>query len=172
MLQHLHLQSSGITHMEQKKFQSHAHTWQAFVQQSIRTIAEESGIDAEFDDGLNIKEVTTQAFSLLGEDGIIRASEKHACDECTQKRKDTSDVVFNNPAAVVGVDATDDDIPALEVAPEEMDIDAPQMPLNDEMDTDDIPNVRMVVLDGIVMGPQVNNFRIFLLSSFFLQYFI
>ena len=26
------------------------------------------------DDGLNIKEVTTQAFSLLGEDGIIRAS--------------------------------------------------------------------------------------------------
>ena len=90
----------------------------------------------------------------------------------TQKRKDTSDVVFNNPAAVVGVDATDDDIPALEVAPEEMDIDAPQMPLNDDMDTDDNPNVRMVVLDGIVMGPQVNNFRIFLLSSFFLQYFI
>ena len=148
-----------------------AHAWQAFVQQSVCTIAEESGIDAEFDDGLNIKEVTTQAFSLLGEDGIIRASEKHACDECTQKHKATSDVVFNNPAAVVGVDATDDDIPALEVAPEEMDIDAPQMPLNDEMDTDDIPNVRMVVLDGIVMGPQVNNFRIFLLSSFFLQFF-
>ena len=107
----------------------------------------------------------------MGEDGIIRASEKHACDECTQKHKATSDVVFNNPAAVVGVDATDDDIPALEVAPEEMDIDAPQMPLNDEMDTDDIPNVRMVVLDGIVMGPQVSNFRIFLLSSFFLQFF-
>ena len=103
----------------------------------------------------------------MGEDGIIRASEKHACDECTQKHKDTSDVVFNNPAAVVGVDATDDDIPALEVAPEEMDIDAPQVPLNDEMDTDDIPNIRMVVLDGIVMGPQVNNFRFFLLSSFF-----
>jgi len=75
------------------------------------------GIDAEFDDGLNIKEVTTQAFSLLGEDGIIRASEGHACAECTQKHKDMSDVVFNNPAAVVGVDATDDDIPALAEAP-------------------------------------------------------
>ena len=50
----------------------------------VRTIAEESGIDAEFDDGLNIKEVTTQAFSPLGEDGIIRASEDHACNECTQ----------------------------------------------------------------------------------------
>jgi len=80
-----------------------SHVWQAFVQQSVRTIAEESGIDAEFDDALNIKEVTTQAFSLLGEDGIIRASEDHAYKECTQKCKDTSDVVFNNPAAVVGV---------------------------------------------------------------------
>ena len=59
---------------------SQAHVWQAFVQQSVRIIAEESGIDAELDDGLNIKEVTTQAFSLLGEDGIIRASEGHACD--------------------------------------------------------------------------------------------
>jgi len=39
-------------------------------------------------------------------------------------------------------------------------------PLDDEMDTDDIPNIRMVVLDGIVMGPQVNNFRLFLLSLF------
>lgn len=102
----------------------------------------------------------------MGEDGIIRASEEHACDECTQKHKDTSDVVFNNPAAVVGVDATDDDIPALETAPEEMEIDTPQVPSDDEMDTDDIPNIRMVVLDGIVMGPQVNNFRLFLLSSF------
>ena len=133
-----------------------AHVWQAFVQQSVRTIAEESGIDAEFDDGLNIKEVTTQAFSLLGEDGIIRASEDHACNECTQKRKDTSDIVFNNPAAVVGVDATDEDIPALAEPPEDMEVDAPQVPSDDDMDTDDIPNIKMVVLDGIVMGPQVN----------------
>jgi len=102
----------------------------------------------------------------LGEDGIIRASEKHACDECTQKHKDTSDVVFNDPAAVVGINATDDDIPALEAAPEEMEIDAPQVPSDDEMDTDDNPNIRMVVLDGIVMGPQVNNVRFFLLSLF------
>ena len=36
--------------------------WQAFVQQSVRTIAQECEIDAEFDDGLNIKEVTTQAW--------------------------------------------------------------------------------------------------------------
>ncbi|EDR13461.1 uncharacterized protein LACBIDRAFT_322419 [Laccaria bicolor S238N-H82] len=55
---------------------------------------------------------------------------------------------------LLGVDATDDDIPALEGAPEGMDIDAPQVPSDDEMDTDDIPNIRVVVLDGIVMGPQ------------------
>ncbi|KIJ93116.1 hypothetical protein K443DRAFT_13109 [Laccaria amethystina LaAM-08-1] len=69
-------------------------------------------------------------------------------------RHNATDVVFNNPAAVVGVDATDDDIPPLEAAPEQMEIDAPAVPSDDEMDTDDIPNIRMVVLDGIVMGPQ------------------
>jgi hypothetical protein len=161
MLLHLHLQSTGIIQMEPKKFQlcTCAHVWQAFVKQCVHTIAEESGIDAEFDDGLNIKEVTAQAFSFLGEDGIIRASENHACDECTQKCRDTSDVVFNNSAAVVGVDATDDDIPPLEAAPEKMEIDAA-----DEMDTD------VVVLDGIVMGPQLNNFRFFLLRLFVLVF--
>ena len=66
-------------------------------------------------------------------------------------------MVFNNPAAVVGVDATDDDISALAAAPEEMEVDAPQVPSDDDMDTDDIPNIKMVVLDGIVMGPQVND---------------
>jgi len=38
-----------------------------------------------------------------------------------------------------------------------MEVDAPQATSDDEMDTDDIPNIKMVVLDGIVMGPQVND---------------
>ena len=135
-----------------------AQIWQAFVQQSVRTIAEESGIDVEFDDGLNIKEVTTQAFSLLGENGIIRAADGHACGECTQKHKDTSDVVFNDPAAVVGVDATDDNIPAMAAPPEAMEVDIPPVTSDDEMDVDTAPNIKMVVLDGVVMGPQVNYF--------------
>lgn len=133
--------------------------WQAFVQQSVRTIAEECGIDAEFDDGLNIKEVTTQAYSLLGENGIIRAADQHACAECTQEYKKTSDVVFDDPAAVVGMDATDDNIPAMASNIEEVQVNLPQIPVtaDDEMDVDDIPNIKMVVLDGVVMGPQVNN---------------
>ena len=133
--------------------------WQAFVQQSVRTIAKECGIDAEFDDGLNIKEVTTQAYSLLGENGIIRAADQHACGECTQEYKKTSDVVFDDPAAVVGMDATDDNIPAMTLNHEEVQVDLPQIPVNadDEMDVDAIRNIKMVVLDGVVMGPQVNN---------------
>ena len=135
-----------------------AHIWQAFVQQSVRTIAEESHIDVEFDDGLNIKEVTTQAFALLGENGIIRAADEHACAECTQKRKDTSDIVFDNPAAVVGVDATDDNIPDLVAPPQARRVNIPQANPDDEMDVDTAQHIKMVVLDGIVMGPQVNDF--------------
>ena len=68
--------------------------WQAFVQPSVCTIAQECEIDVEFDDGLNIKEVTTQAYSLLGENGIIRAADQHACAEYTQEYKKTSDVIL------------------------------------------------------------------------------
>ena len=138
-----------------------AHIWQAFVQKSVRTIAEESKIDVEFDDALNIKEVTTAAFSVLGENGIIRAADKHACDECTQKHRKTSDVVdavFDDPAAVVGVDATDDNIPALAIAHEEPEFNLPE---DEGMDIDDIRDTTMVTLDGVVMGPQVNGMIIF-----------
>ena len=139
---------------------THPQIWQAFVQQSVHTIAEECGIDAEFDDGLNIKEVTTQAYSLLGENGVIRAADQHECAECTQEYRKTSDVVFDDPAAVVGMDATDDNIPAMGLNHEEVQVDLPQIPVtaDDEMDVDAIPNIKMVVLDGVVMGPQVNNY--------------
>ncbi len=116
------------------------HIWQAFVQQSVRTIAEECGFDVELDDSLNIKEVTAQAFLVLGENGIIRVADKHACAECTQEHNQTSNVVFDNPAAVVGIDATDDDIPAITSTHKEMEVDT-------------IQNIKMVVLDGVVIGP-------------------
>jgi hypothetical protein len=111
-----------------------AQIWQVFIQQSVCTIAEKSKIDVEFDDALNIKEVTTAAFSLLGENGIICAANKHACDECTQKHRNTSDVVdvvFDDPAAVVGVDETDDDIPAFVTDHEDPEVDLHE---GDEMD--------------------------------------
>ena len=51
-----------------------------------------------------------------------------ACTECTQKYKKTSDVVFNDPAAVVGMDATDDNIPAMVSNHEEVQLDLAQAP--------------------------------------------
>ncbi|EDQ98795.1 uncharacterized protein LACBIDRAFT_335649 [Laccaria bicolor S238N-H82] len=89
------------------------------------------------------------------ENGIICAADNHACNECTQKHRKTSDVVdvvFDDPAAVVGVDATDDDIPALVTAHEEPEVDLHQ---GDEMDIDNIRDTNLVTLDGVVMGPQV-----------------
>ena len=94
----------NITYGTKSTNVSRDHIWQAFVQDSLRTIAAESNINIELNDSLNIMEVTTQAFELLGEQGIIRAADQHVCSECTEPYKKTSDAVLNNPAAVVGVD--------------------------------------------------------------------
>jgi len=132
--------------------------WQAFVQESIRTVASESKIDVEFNDSLNIKEVTQEAFSILGEGGIIRAADKHTCAECTQDYKRTSEVVFNNPAAVFGIDASDDNIPELDNSDSEIELELSDSSSDDEMDDTVARTVNMVVLDGVVMGPQVSDF--------------
>ena len=52
----------------------------------------------------------------------------------------------------------DDNIPAMELN-HEVQVGLPQIPVTaeDEMDVDAIRNIKMVVLDGVVMGPQVNN---------------
>ncbi|PPQ92746.1 hypothetical protein CVT25_003855, partial [Psilocybe cyanescens] len=146
-----------------------AHIWQAFVQDSLCTIAE----------------VTTQAYAVLGEQGIIRVADKHACKECTQEYKKSSDAIFNNPAAVVGVDENS----AIPLLAEEMeDIENASSSISEDIGVDenstipllaeemeDIENVsssisedssdksdamdidkkyvKMVVLNGIVMGP-------------------
>ena len=140
---------------------THAHMWQAFVQDSLRTIAEESKINIELNDPLNITEVTTQAFELLGEKGIIRASDQHACSECSQPYKNTSDAVSNDPTAVIGVD----EIQIVPQLAEAAEVQAQPQPgsISDHSDNAmnvDNKNVTMVVLDGIVMGPTVNFFNI------------
>ncbi|KAF8962231.1 hypothetical protein BDZ97DRAFT_1623880, partial [Flammula alnicola] len=134
-----------------------AHVWQAFVQDSLRTIASESNIDLELDDPLNITEVTTQAYAILGEAGIIRAADQHSCAECTQEYKKSSDAVFQDPAAVVGVDENHAVPPLAENVQENCQRSASPMS-EDSLDDTDMMNidkkfVKMVVLDGIVMGP-------------------
>ena len=137
---------------------SRAHIWQAFVQDSLRTIAKESNINVELNDPLNIKEVTTEAYALLGEQGIIRAADKHSCGECTQPYKKSSDVILNNPAAVVGVD-DNEEVPPLAENAEIIDQPQPASPMSvdssdDGMDINE-KTCTMAMLDGVVMGPQV-----------------
>ena len=132
-------------------------TWQAFVQETIRSIAASSNIDVELQDGLAIEDVTKEAFELLGENGIICPAGQHACPECTQPYRHTSDRMPNiDPAAVVGVDENGR-VPRLVGGVDSTNPGLPNQPqtsTNDEMDIDDA-SVNMVVVDGIVMGPTV-----------------
>jgi hypothetical protein len=144
---------------------SRRQVWQAFVQESVRTIAAQSQLNLELRDGLSIDEVTKEAFELLGENGIIRAADKHACSECTQVYKRSADIITgDDPAAVAGNDEN-------RVVPPLVGEDA-ELAINDaaharenarnqaatiadqDMDVDHAP-VKMVVLDGIVIGPVV-----------------
>src|SRR6202522_3456695 len=84
---------------------SRHHIWQAFVQESTRTIAASAQINLELNDGLEIDEVTKEAFNILGEKCVIRGAHEHSCTQCTQKYKARSDIDINaDPTAVVGVD--------------------------------------------------------------------
>jgi hypothetical protein len=93
--------------------------WQAFTQESIRTIATESSRSIELLDNLPIAEVAEKAYDILGHNGSINAATNHSCSECTHAYKQSM-----NPTA------------------DNMDIDA--------------EDVKMAVLDGIVMGPTVS----------------
>ena len=119
---------------------SRRQVWNAFIQESLRYVASASNIDLTMQDGLSIDLVTQEAFEVLGEKGIIRAAEQHACDECTQNYKRNADVISSNdPTAVLGME---------EAVLNEIDI-VPQVD-----DRQHAP-VKMVVLDGIVMGHTV-----------------
>ena len=114
---------------------SHRQIWQAFVQESIRFMGSMSDINLTLRDNLPIDEVTKEAYHVLGEGGLIRAANGHACDECTQKYRRTSNPrVENDESATVEMDEANAEIVA-EQAVEESE--AP---------------VQMVVVDGIVMG--------------------
>ena len=109
--------------------------------------------------------MTKEAFELLGENGIIRAADKHACSECTQAYKRTADIITgDDPAAVAGNDenrvvpplvgedaelAINDAASARENA-----LDQAATIADQDMDVDHAP-VKMVILDGLVTGPVV-----------------
>ena len=89
----------------------------------------------------------------MGENGIIQAADRHACDECTQPFKNSVDTFPNvDPAGVVGVDQNGTISEPIGAVNEPVAQGSNQAEDTD-MDIDHAP-VKMVVLDGIVMGPQ------------------
>lgn len=140
--------------------------WATFVQESTRTIAAISNVNLTLQDGLGLDEVTKEAFTELGDNGLIRAAEGHACSECTHIYKETADIITaDDPAALVGNDENRA-VPSLVGEHAELaERDAIRARLNAQraaanarniddnaMDIDNSP-VKMIVLDGIVMGP-------------------
>ena len=145
---------------------SRRQTWHAYVQESIRTLSSASAINLVVKDGLAIDEVTKEAFEILGENGMIQAADQHSCSECTHKYKSTPDIILDNdPAALVGVDE-DTPVPALadgnNIPSEDAILEQGQnAPSNTQSSEDghnmsiDYSPVKLVVVDGICMGPSV-----------------
>ena len=101
-------------------------------------------------DNLSITEITKEAFAILGENGVIRAADQHACSECTHDYiATTSDnIATASSAAVVGVD--DDDELSHQAASS---LAYPSLGSDNDMEIDKAP-VKLMVVDGICFGPK------------------
>jgi hypothetical protein len=145
--------SFGNSQLVKLKNITRRHVWQAFVQESIRSIASLSEIDLELPDGLAIDELTEQAFAVLGANGIIRAAAEHQCSECAHEYKATADVIANSDhSETVGVDGNSGEPynPSQQGQSSSSSGDAS----DDDMEVDKA-FVRLMVVDGLVTGPSV-----------------
>ncbi|KIJ92135.1 hypothetical protein K443DRAFT_114035 [Laccaria amethystina LaAM-08-1] len=70
---------------------SRKHIWQTFIQESTRVIAANQDCNLTLSESLPIDAVTRAAFNLLGQQGVISASQGHACSECTHPFRSTND---------------------------------------------------------------------------------
>lgn len=148
--------SFGNNQLVKQKRISRRHVWQAFVQESIRSIASLSGIDLELQDGLAIDEVTKEAFAVLGANGIIRVAAGHQCSECAHEYKATADVISNSdPSATVGVDSNENisHLPSQQGQSSSSNGDTSDD--NSEDMQVDKALVTLMVVDGLVTGPSV-----------------
>jgi hypothetical protein len=118
--------------------------WQAFVQETIRTITSASGVDLILRDGLMIDDVVTEAFEILGSNGIIAAAGDHSCSECTQEYKESTDIIAAAGGGLADEPMQDESVEGLD-----------ELGGATERMAADRSIVTMAVLDGIVMGPAV-----------------
>jgi hypothetical protein len=141
---------------------SQQQVWHAFVQESIWRVAQSSGHTLELQDGLPIDNVTKHAFLTLGEKGVVRSAENHFCSDCTHDYKHTANIITgDDSAALVGVNENCN-VPVLTGDGADLAVqDAAQARLDADnaMDIDWTPSpsgatpLKLVVIDGIVMGP-------------------
>jgi hypothetical protein len=128
-------------------------------------VASGSNIDLELSDRLDINEVTKQAFDLIGENCLIRSADGHTCSECTQEYKEAADIIAGvDEAGIVGMDENHavpvfhGDEPHHENIndDEAMDVDmlsgTSRSSHGDSGDNHGTSPVKMIVMDGIVMG--------------------
>jgi hypothetical protein len=59
------------------------HVWQAFVAETIRMIAQDFEYNLTVRKDLPIDSLVAEAYCILGSEGVIKAAEGHACDECS-----------------------------------------------------------------------------------------
>ena len=145
--------SFGNNQLVQHKRITRRQVWQAFVQESIRSIASMSEIDLELQDGLAIDEVTTEAFSILGANGVVRVADGHTCSECTHEYKATADIIAN-PDSTATIDDLNVPQPSAQQEQSSSSSTNTSGGESEEMQIDKAL-VKLVVLDGLVTGPSV-----------------
>jgi hypothetical protein len=171
-----HASTSAIAAFWNESFFNHSgvqvtrlQIWRTFVQETIRQISASSHLQFETPDGLALDEVTKLAFQTLGEKGVIRSAQNHFCKDCTHKYKSRPDrLTGDDPAATVGIDehqsvppltgpeadlAIRDAALARYNAEHAMAVDEDDSNESDESDDESKAPVNMIVMDGIVMGP-------------------
>jgi hypothetical protein len=137
----------------QRRKLSRRQVWNIFVQESIRLIGGDSNRTLVLPADMGLNEVTREAYTYLGDSGIVRLANEHACSECTHTYKQRADLIINlDPAAVVGRDEGRT-VPQLvgdhaTTSANELS----QAPRNRSEAASNAP-VTMVVMDGVVMGP-------------------
>ncbi|KAH6905774.1 hypothetical protein BKA70DRAFT_1430197 [Coprinopsis sp. MPI-PUGE-AT-0042] len=68
------------------------HIWQAHLGESIRMIAADSGLDLTVPFNVGADQLVQHAFNLLGNKGKVKPAEGHACGECTQPYRTTTEL--------------------------------------------------------------------------------
>ena len=148
--------SFGKTQQDVFHKMSHHQIWQAFVQESIHSIAASIDMEISLRDNLAIDEITKEAFLILGENGVIRAADQHACSECTHDyiETDSNDTPTAGSAAVVGVDDNVEQTSQQATDSDSSHSDSTSVSTSEDGMDVDKALVKMVVVDGSCFGPK------------------